>query len=165
MPQLARFSLSYDLPEDRIAWDGEDAGGGTIRLWLTQRLCRDFVSALLPRLPKTTADVAPEHEATLQSWEQAAAMASFGSVPGVTVQAGAVSGLVRTVHITPVPGSVTLVFEAGAGEPAAIALGPEALRQMLAVLHDLHRTAAWPTGFWPEWITQPAAAAGAPALN
>jgi hypothetical protein len=164
MPQLTRFSLSYDMPQDRIAWDGEDVGGGTTRLWLTQRLCRDFVGALLPRLPKPAAEIAPEHEAAIQSWEQAAAMASFGSVPGVRVQVGAAGGLVRTVHITPARGSVTLVFETGDGEPAAISLGAEALRQLLAVLHDLHTTAGWPPGFWPDWIAQPAAA-GAPALN
>jgi len=163
MPQLAKFSLSYDPAEDRIAWDAEDVGGAVTRLWLTQRLCRDFVGALLPRLPKPAA--APEHEAAIQSWEQAAAMASFGSVPGVAVHAGAASGLVRTVHITPTPDNVTLVLEASVGEPAAITLDAAALRQMLAVLHALHKAAAWPTGFWPDWIAQRAPAEGTPALN
>jgi hypothetical protein len=166
MPQLSRFSLSYDAPEDRIAWDAEDVGGAVTRLWLTQRLCRDFVAALVPRLPKPAAAAAPEHEAAIQSWEQAAAMASFGSTPGVSFPAEAAAGLVRTVHIAPTPDKVTLVFETAVGEPAAITLDGAALRQMLAVLFALHRAAAWPTDFWPDWIAaQPATAEGAPALN
>ncbi|HEX3917955.1 MAG TPA: hypothetical protein VHW60_11505 [Caulobacteraceae bacterium] len=166
MPQMIRFSLSYDAPEDRIAWDAEDAAGVTIRLWLTQRFCRDFVGALAPRLPRPTADLPPEHEATAQAWEQAAAMASFGSAPGVTVQPDATAGLVRTVHIAPTPQNVALVFESGVAEPAAITLDSAALRQMLAVLFSLHKAAAWPTSFWPGWIAEPAPAeAAAAALN
>jgi hypothetical protein len=148
MPQMIRFSLSYDAPEDRIAWDAEDAAGVTIRLWLTQRFCRDFVGALAPRLPRP------------------AAMASFGSAPGVTVQPDATAGLVRTVHIAPTPQNVALVFESGVAEPAAITLDSAALRQMLAVLFSLHKAAAWPTSFWPGWIAEPAPAeAAAAALN
>jgi hypothetical protein len=165
MPQMTKFSLSYDAPEDRIAWDAEDAAGGTTRLWLTQRFCRDFVGALAPRLPRPSAEL-PEHEATAQAWEQAAAMANFGGVPGVAVQPGAAAGLVRTVHIAPTPQNVTLVFESAEAEAAAITLDSAALRQMLSVLFSLHKAAAWPTDFWPTWIAASATAeAAAAALN
>jgi hypothetical protein len=163
--QLTRFSLSYDPAEDRLAWDAEAAGGAIIRLWLTRRLCRELVGALVPRLPKPTADVAAEHAAAVQSWEQAAAMASFGHTPAVTYTPQAVSGLVRTVHITPTPQNVTLVFEASDGEPAAITLDAAALRQMLAILHQLHAAAEWPVDAFPAWVASPAPADGAAALN
>src|ERR1700761_8895970 len=122
MRQLAKFSLSYDPPEDRIAWDAEDVDGQVTRLWITQRLCRDFVGALVPRLPKPTASAPAGFESAIQSWEQAAAMANFGATPGVAYPAGAAAGLVRTVHINPAPGSISLVFEASEGDPATITL-------------------------------------------
>jgi hypothetical protein len=165
MRQLAKFSLSYDPAEDRIAWDGQDTAGAVTRLWITQRLCRDFVGALVPRLPKPAAPVAAEHETAVQSWEQAAAMASFGATPGVAYPAGAAAGLVRTVHINPAPGSVGLVFEASEGDPATITLDAAALRQTLAVLHQLCQAALWPTDYWPAWIADAPKSEHAPALN
>jgi hypothetical protein len=153
--QLTRFSLSYDPAEDRIAWDGELAGGAVVRLWLTQRLIREFIGALAPRLPRPAAAVSPEHESAVQSWEQAAAMASFGQTPGVSYTTEAVSGLVRTVHINPTPQNVTLLFEASDGEPAAITLDAAALRQMLAILHQLHTAAGWPVAAFPPWVSDP----------
>jgi hypothetical protein len=163
--QLTRFSLSYDPAEDRIAWDAEAAGGALVRLWLTQRLCRELVAALTPRLPRPAATAPAGREAAVQSWEQAAAMASFGKTPGVTYTAEAVSGLVRTVHINPSPQNVTLVFEASEGEPAAITLDAVALRQMLAILRQLHAGAGWPLETFPAWVAEPPSTDSAAALN
>ena len=84
MIQIHRFSLLYDMAEDRMALDAEDIQGATTRLWLTQRLCRGLVKALIPMLRQTAhRPTAAENEGAVQSWEQAAAMASFGKVPNV----------------------------------------------------------------------------------
>src|ERR1700683_2751843 len=102
MTKIRKFSLAYDAGEDRIAWDAEDVDGGVTRIWLTQRFCRQFVGALIPRLPRPSApDVPPEHEATVQGWEQAAAMSGFGKTPGVRVTNGASIRLIRAFDVTP----------------------------------------------------------------
>lgn len=167
MSAFVRFSLFYDLAEDRLAWDGVDADDAVTRLWLTQRLCRGMIEALIPRLPKPkAAEMAPEHEPTVQSWEQQAAMSEFGKTPGVRVQPESVAGLVRTVHIRPGAEAVTFVFELGLEEDRSITLSSAGVRQMLALFHELHKAAGWPLDLFPAWVSQPAdPQAAAPALN
>ena len=166
MSRIHKFSLVYDADEDRLALDTEDLEGVTTRLWLTQRLCRGLVGALLPMLQANALQrVAPEHLATLQSWEQAAAMAEFGKIPPVKPQAESTAGLVKAVHIQPSDDGLVLTFDFGAGEHRVIGLAQAEVRQTLTVMHGLQKAAAWPLDLWPAWITDPAAPAPAKAVN
>jgi hypothetical protein len=165
MAAIRKFSFLYDVQEDRISCDMEDVEGQTTRLWLTQRLCRGLVGALVPLVPTARADdAAPARQDALQSWEQAAAMAGFGKLSGVSPASNAVSGLVRAVHIKHGAG-MTLVFEFTDGGSRALSLDFPAVRQSLAVLRGLFDEAGWPTDIWPAWISPPAKPAARPALN
>lgn len=164
MTQIHKFSLSYDAAEDRLAWDTEDTAGVTTRLWLTQRLCRGLVTAILPLL-EARQDVPPQHQATVQSWEQAAAMADFGKVPAVRPDARTASGLVSAVHITPTAEGFDLKFDFGAGDHRTVGVVLPALRQTLDVVHRLNVAAEWSQDHWPAWITQPTLPVPADAVN
>jgi hypothetical protein len=166
MTEIHKFSLSYDPAEDRLAWDTEDRAGVTTRLWLTHRLCRGLVNALLPMLQKATAqDVPAGHETTIQSWEQAAAMAEFGKVAPVKPQPQAASGVVRAVHIRPTAEGMNLTFDFGIDEVRTIGIATPGVRQTLAVMHRLYAAAGWPADIWPAWITDTAASAPKDAVN
>jgi len=166
MTQIHRFSLLYDMAEDRMALDAEDVQGATTRLWLTQRLCRGLVKALIPMLRQTPhRPVAAENEAAVQSWEQAAAMASFGKVPNVKPRPEAQTGVVRAAHITPSSEGVGLSFDFGPDHTRTLALGHAEVRQMLAVLYRLSAAADWPLDLWPAWIGEPAPGAGADPVH
>jgi hypothetical protein len=166
MTQIHKFSLAYDAAEDRLAWDTEDISGATTRLWLTQRLCRGLVSALLPML-RTGApqDIPPRHQAAMQSWEQAAAMATFGKVPGVQPQPQTIVGLVRTVHIRPAPQGLDLTFEFGANGSHTVGVPHAGVRQMLTIMRRLYVSAAWPLDIWPTWISETPVLAPSDAVN
>ena len=166
MADVRRFSLAYDGEEDRLACDMADAAGATTRLWLTQKLCRRLVVALTEILEKrAAAKTEPGQAGAIQSFEQAAAMADFGKVPGVTLLEGSTSGLVRAVHITPTDGGLSLAFDFGEAETRKLGLSLPAIRQTLALMHKLHVAAAWPMDFWPAWVADPAAPAEAAAIN
>jgi hypothetical protein len=167
MTQIHKFSLVYDVDEDRIAWDTETRDGDTSRLWLTQRLCRGLVNALLPLLVRKTArpEVPTQHEATLQSWEQAAAMADFGKVPGVKPTPQAATGLIRSVQIQPTEDGMVLALDFGEAEAPTIGLAFPEVRQMLTVIYRLYVAAGWPLDIWPAWISEPAPAAPATVVN
>ena len=166
MADIRRFSLVYDGEEDRLAWDMIDAEGATTRLWLTQKLSRRLALALTEIVEKRTRQSAgPAQQGAIQSFEQAAAMADFGKLPGVALQSGAVSGLVRAVHLTPTDIGVSLAFDFGEGETRKLGLGVAAVRQTLALMHRLHGAAAWPMDFWPAWVADAEAPAEAPAIN
>lgn len=168
MSQIQKFSLIYDVAEDRMAWDSEDAHGATTRLWLTQRLCRGLVGAILPMLqgqPTAPEPVAVQRQAAVQSWEQAAAMADFGKVPGVRPRPQTVTGLVRAVQIRPFADRMDLTFDFGPDQSRTIGVSHPAVRQMLTVLHRLYGAAGWPTDVWPAWIEGPQAAPPPDAVN
>ena len=168
MSAIHRFSLAYDALEDRMTCDTEDRSGGVTRLWLTQRLCRGLLPALLPMLRNAVPQqVPPEHQAAVQSFEQAAALSAFGKLPPVQARAETISGLVKMVHIQPGPDGLSLTFEFAADSQRTLALTFAEVRQMLAVMHRLQAVAGWPLDLWPDWITgagggEPAAAT---ALN
>lgn len=168
MSKIQRFSLIYDVAEDRIAWDSEDTEGATTRLWLTQRLCRGMVGAILPMLqvePAAPEPVAIQRQAAVQSWEQAAAMADFGKVPGVRPRPQTVVGLVKAIHIRPSADRLDLTFDFGADDSRTIGASQPAVRQMLTVLHRLHGVAGWPMDIWPAWIEGPQGPPQTGAMN
>ena len=166
MSAIHRFSLAYDAAEDRLTCDTEDQSGATTRLWLTQRLCRGLLPALLPMLQKAVRqEVAPEHQSALQSFEQAAALSAFGKLPPVRARAETVVGLVRAVHIQPAQTGLTLTFDFAADGHRTLALTFAEVRQMLAVMHRLQSVAGWPLDQWPAWITGGGDGAPAAALN
>lgn len=166
MAEINKVSLLYVVAEDRLAMDTEDLEGATTRLWLTQRLCRGLVGAIVPMLQTTAGARMPQQpQETVQSWAQAAAMQDFGRLPGVQPGPGTVNGLVRAVHITPQGDRVSLVFDFGAGESRTVSLSGPALRQTLSVMHRLHVEAGWPLDLWPGWIAEPAAQAAGGAVN
>ena len=166
MAQVHRFSLVYDTAEDRLAWDLEAVDGATARLWLTQRLCKGLAEALLRMVAAAAPPEAPpQHQVAAQSWEQAAAMAQFGKVPGVTPQPSALTGLVRTVHIRPVGERLDLTFEFGEGEQRTVGVDPPALRQLLGVMRRLYAAANWPMDVWPGWTAETPGAPPSDAVN
>jgi len=166
MPEISKVSLLYVVAEDRLALDTEDLEGGTTRLWLTQRLCRGLVQAVVPMLRAAVGQgMAQQPPETAQSWAQVAAMQDFGRLPGVQPGADTVSGLVTTIHLTPRNDRMGLTFDFGDGDSRVVSLTGAALRQTLAVMHRLHVEAGWPLDLWPGWIADPAAQAAGGAVN
>jgi hypothetical protein len=155
MAQIQKFSLSYDPAEDRLVWDAEDKEGSTLRMWMTQRLCKAMVEATTPMVVKASARGG---EAAVQSWEQAAAMAELGKSTPVRPQPQQLTGLIKTVNMRQSGADLVLTFDFGAPSPCTMGLKLHELRQMLAVLHRLYVSAGWPLDIWPQWIAQPEAA-------
>ena len=162
MAEIHKFSFAYDGAEDRIAWDTEDTDGAATRLWITQRLCRGLVKALLPMLDTPVSNDRPASgDSQVHSWQQAAAMSEFGKTAGVRTSTETTAGLVRAIHITPRGEGVTLAFEFGSGQGQVVGMSGAALRQTLSELHRLNVAAEWGLDIWPGWIADPNAALAA----
>jgi hypothetical protein len=165
MMLIRKFSLAYDTLEDRVACDAEDTQGVTTRLWLTQRLCRALVDAFLPIVEAAAPKVTPEHQATVQSFEQAAALADLGKTAGPRPAPPSANGLVRAVRIHPLEARVEVKFEFGDNQAMALGSTHPGLRQILFVLRRIYGVAGWPLDFWPAWISEPGASPPADAVN
>jgi hypothetical protein len=166
MSEILKFSLSYSSDEDRLAWDLEADDGEVTRLWLTQRLARNFVEAIVPVLAKAAPpNLAPEHAATVQSFEQAAALSTFGKVSGVKPTPQSTTGLIHQIQITPKDGRLLLNLQFG-DQARLVGVGGAEIRQTLSVIYRLQQAAGWPLDHWPAWIADPGAAAAlADTLN
>lgn len=163
MSQIRKFSFVYDTVEDRLACDTELTDGATTRLWLTQRLCRGLLLALLPMLERSVgADEA--HQTLVQSWEQVAALSDFGRTPAVETTPQSSVGLVHSVHLAPLERAIDIALEyrpsdGGADLRLGMVLAFPEVRQMLSAMHNLHVAASWPVDIWPAWIADPGALA------
>jgi hypothetical protein len=165
MVGIRKFSLRYDVGEDRIALDTEGEDGATSRLWLTQRFCRGLVQALVPVLEGTATAARVEHRSAVQAFEQAAAIAGFGKVEPVRPRPQTPVGLVKGAEIRPGPDRIAISFDLGQDRPFVLSAERPAIRQMLFVLRGLYKVAHWPAQFWPDWVAEPAAAAPTGSVN
>lgn len=137
--------------------------GQHVVLWLTQRLLRRLVPALLDGLAARSlaegeAEVSDAlHHDAVQAFAQQAARAQWEQMPAtspVTAGADSPEHLVLSVQVAYVAHSVRLVFVGPQSPVAQMALNPQALRQWLHILWNAWRQADWPADLWPDWMHQ-----------
>lgn len=164
MPQLNRITTEYIAAEDRIRLTGATAGGGTLVLWLTQRLLNRLVPQLLAwleRQPQTVSSAAPEGRRDLpteliNTFAQQAARNRLQAQPPVRAEGACHTWLVRLLDIQQSDRAIRVVFRHPSGAepgPAVLILRSDPLRQWLNVLHDHYLRAGWPMEVWPAWVT------------
>lgn len=164
MVRLDRFTTDYVATEDRICLLARDRDETTVqRIWLTARLLRRLVPALVEGIEHPAPDDVPRERA-VQRFAQQAARAAQPRLPAVKVPAepgGALGEWVaRIVHMSRTPQATTLTFKSADSEDAqsaVLVLSPQLQRQWLNILHDQWLRAGWPPDLWPAWMREGAA--------
>lgn len=159
--ELQKFTTYYGKHQDRLCIDGQSTGGDIVSLWLTYRLLRQLVPALL----KLVTPAADNHDkaATLAKWaldnartQQKPAKAVTPTLePGPTGAATPSSAcwLISAIGLKSSPHCAILVFRISADKTVAtITFKPEHLRQWLSIVYRLWNAAGWPTNEWPSWV-------------
>jgi hypothetical protein len=149
-PELQRVTTEYVLAEDRLRVSGATADERTVVLWLTQRLLNLLVPQLTGWLERQGAHVMDSDLA--QSFAQEAAEAALA--PELAVEAAAGGWLVDSVDIHTGADGVVLAFKAGDAAIARLALLTRPLRQWLGILRGQYVAGGWPTGAWPNWMSE-----------
>ncbi len=171
---LEKITLSYVATEDRISMHAQIKGGEPVMFWLTQRLCRELIKAMVAyfdknfdnnaslRQGKAAAPTSPAGKSMLQSYYQEAAVQNKPRIPSVDATSSSRAPvLVQTLNIRTNPEAIVLRLPMPDGAVTAMPLKPEEARQLLQILHVQYRRAEWPMDVWPTWIGQtPAASAG-----
>lgn len=162
---LQRITTEYQPFEDRIKLAGLIADNQPVVMWLTQRLLRRLLPAMLGWLERQAPAATPRPE-VLQTFAQEVARAAQVPAAAVPVVSGAAEWLVRQLDVTMSDQGIVLVFQQGAdGELERIVLPMHAtlLRQWLGILHDAFVEAEWPLDLWPAWLREAAVPAAGPA--
>ena len=158
MTLMHKMTSEFVEDEERVRLTGELKDGGTVVIWLTQRLLTRLLPHLFKWLEKQSGVNLPAE--LVLSFAQQAARAELSPEPPVKSGEDAQAWLAHAVDITAEPASLRLLFRSLRQQQAGVTLQPQQLRQWLSILHDLWRRAEWSGGLWPEWIlsADPAAA-------
>lgn len=161
---LDRVTTEYLAREDRLRLTGRTAAGGTLVIWLTQRLLIRLLTPLFQLLEQagggSTAAPNPVQVELRQSFAQQAARAALTPLPAVRPASATQTWVARSVSVGRTAAGVVLVFQGGDGQQARLPMAVAALRQWLNILYDVWRRAEWRTDLWPAWITDAAPAQG-----
>jgi hypothetical protein len=153
MKQLDRVTTLYSQEQDRISLNALDKQGGSIRLWLTQRI----FARLVPRLAKL---VEPKHDdpvyaSVLASVAQQRAVEQQEPAKPVQLVEVAQEWLVCKIDMKMSPAGIILIFASADGERAQLAMNGGLLRQWLAILRRVYQSAEWKGTDWPDWMDPP----------
>lgn len=160
---LQRMTTEFDEIQDRLRLVGELANGEPLVLWVSQRMIKRVIPALVQWLQPASEGAGPHyHTEAVQSFAQQAAVAQLASQGAAPVQvpdqvplpAGS-QWLIDSVDLLRTPDVLGLVFKCGELK-ASLLLAQQDLRQWLAILHLLCGKAEWTLDVWPEWIAESA---------
>lgn len=154
MTQLQRITVDYVESEDRLRLRGQDAGGETVVLWLTQRLLFRVVPHLCGWLEKQTVAGAPVD--IVQGFAQQAAQAALEPSEPVPLPAAASGVLVQSIDLTPGSKAFILGFKPDSAGTvvASLVLEARSLRQWLGIVYRTCQAANWPSQTWPAWLVE-----------
>ncbi|GAB4212440.1 MAG: hypothetical protein Fur007_04760 [Rhodoferax sp.] len=146
--RVQRITSEYVEAEDRLRLCAELDAGQRVLLWLTQRLANRLVAALWRWLGRGLQDV-PRPE-VWQEFAQDRARQSLQPQPRVALEGAQASWRVDSVDLTYDHESVLLRFVGPEGAAVTLRMAELPLRQWLAILESLYRSAEWPLGAWPQ---------------
>ncbi len=161
--QLSRVTTQYDQAEDRFRLLGSTSEGGTVDLWLTQRLFVRIVRVLLEWLEQKdpVSDASnpndPQVKSSLQNFAQQNASASLVKAPPVKPASATTKVLVTELDIRKSDNHIFLVFKVSPEIDGELPFDVVQLRQWLGIVYSQWLKAEWPLAVWPDWIKDGAA--------
>jgi hypothetical protein len=145
-----RITTDYVEHQDRLRIAGELPRDSGVIIWLTHRLARRLVPALLQWLDHQ-AGASPQRD-VVHGFEQEAARMGMAEHPRVDIARNNAEWLVSRIEYTAEDGRMAITFRNDDGHAFGMRLAPMELRQWLTVLHGLWAHAAWPMDIWPGWL-------------
>jgi hypothetical protein len=152
--QIKTVTLRYSRAEDRICMAAVHDDNPPLALWLTTRMCRHIVKALVSQLEKgeNTAPVDKSLAMTCRQhaaeWQQQSQQQSNPVILSGTEQ----SVCLQQVTIHSSKNAVALQFPLNGKKSACLTLNQPELRLWLGILYRQCILAEWPLDSWPEWF-------------
>lgn len=144
------FRFHYSQVDDRLAVAADDRGGGTVVLWLTRHLTRQFLEALGKLLEKSgvTASHAPGDVGQILAFEHERAMTQgtgkgkFETVPG-NLPLEKTPKLVREIGLSLQPGGNLTINLRAEDASLALELSRDTLHLVYGQVSGLAQHAGW----------------------
>lgn len=149
---LQRLTTVYSAPEDRIRISAEDNKGRVVVMWLTQRLLKRMLPALIEWYEKRAGNIVGAE--VRQSFAQLSAVSRLKPQPPVASGSSIDAGVIESIDIKRGNNEVRLVLKTRRFEPAELAFSDETLRQWLDIAYRAYLKAEWTGVPWPEWLQE-----------
>lgn len=145
---IASFTARYDRVEDRISFDCALLGGGTIQLYITHRLGRKIVSALISQIQ------ARQSGELENEFSQRAAVSSKAKSDAVKLEVTNSSvWLVSSMKVQTLGDEVIrLVFQNSDNDSVHIQGRDALIRNVVDVLYKAFVLAEWDETVFPNWV-------------
>lgn len=156
---MQRITIKYVEREDRICLSGQVSEGSAVIVWVTRRLLDRLLPQLVRRLESSVeSSLQGAREDSLranaiQTFAQRAAKSMSIPQPPVRPTAEAEQWLAQSIDLSFDSRSVCLRFRGDESQCAELTLEENRLRQLLNILYEMYRRAAWPTQAWPQWMS------------
>ncbi len=165
--QLERVTFEYSATQDRLLARMQGSDGERHAAWLTQRLVRRLVKALLSSLDKTVSAErasssasdrpAPAADPTptdmMMSFRHHAALMRQAPSRPVTVIDTQDLPLLTSIQARLSRHRALLTMELPGG-PAVLSLSHDHTWQLLQILLNIFQRADWPVDIWPSWMRE-----------
>jgi hypothetical protein len=145
-----RVTTDYNQNEDRISFSCVLTDDSSIVVWLSQRLLRRFVPALLHNVEKEL-KLGVQSHTNMQNVADRMGHKDQSTVPSVHTTTHEVSWVMVSIDISRMPQGVRLTFKGANGELAPWSMSYVHLRQWLAILYRCCVKSEWPLDVWKEW--------------
>lgn len=164
--RIDKLTFDYSVAEDRLLARLQAMNGERSAVWLTQRLARRLVMALLSHLDKTAAAAGPatdrqsdrpvvtsdpQQREMVNSFRHQAAMLKHAPLAPVAEVDTAGAPVLKTIRARMSKNRMLLNFDLASG-PGVLILTQDTAWQMLHILLNAFRRAEWPLDIWPDWM-------------
>ena len=158
---LNKVTLRYVQTEDRMRMDAQSSTGDSLTFWLTQRLCKELIAALVEYFTAqggARGGRSATSVAAIQNFKQQQAKITKKAVAPVSVSKKdehEKSGLLVTrLRLRSSDAGVLVSLPVREGEEAQLPFKPSEARQWMDILYQQYRVAGWPLDVWPRWMTE-----------
>jgi len=143
-------TTDYSQNEDRISFTCVLNDDSSVVVWLSQRMLRRFVPALLHNVEKEL-KLGVQSHSSIQNVADRMGHKNQSTLQSVHTTTRVMSWLMVSVDISKMPHGVRLTFKGANGELAHWSMSYVHLRQWLDILYRCCVKSEWPLDVWKEW--------------
>lgn len=147
---VQQVTTEFNQNEERISFTCVLDDDSSVIIWLSQRMLRRFVPALLNNVEKELKLGVQSHSTVLNVAERTAHK-NQNTIQSVNTVTSVVSWLMVSIDISKMPQGVRLTFKGANGELALWPMSYVHLRQWLDILYRCCAKSEWPLDVWKEW--------------
>lgn len=162
---IEKFTMAFDLVEDRIRMNAFNANAGVQAIWLTRRLLDRFLPIIVTKIEEKAGSSVVARFGLSVSQQKLRDQRETSRAEPVLAPADGVPWLASTMKLVPHGEGFVWVLQGATGCEARFFLTDEHLRSTLDILHISYSKMEWHCEKFPDWVADVSSDKPARALH